>query len=238
LTSFHSEIDDIYKQSSNDDIIIFLQKLFGRSLKNEIEFLEKKLNELGIFGINNLKELDSEGWKILKSKIPSHTEKLKNGIEKINQQSIIQQRNKPELKIKNQQLNDWHKVKRFLFYKSDMKEQLNKTAFLDGDSLKLNFDDQRNSLINELKFGSKLDEIYDALKPFTLEDYKYTNEHMGLLLHGPQGSGKTKIMEMIINISGLTSLVKPISSPEINRGLVGESENILRDIWQVFLSYY
>jgi SpoVK/Ycf46/Vps4 family AAA+-type ATPase len=86
-------------------------------------------------------------------------------------------------------------------------------------------------LINELKFGSKLDEVYDALKPFTLEDYKYTNEHTGLLLHGPPGSGKTKIMEMIINISCLTSLVKPISSPEINRRLVGESENILRDIF-------
>jgi SpoVK/Ycf46/Vps4 family AAA+-type ATPase len=38
-------------------------------------------------------------------------------------------------------------------------------------------------------------------------------------------------MEMIMNISGLTSLVKPISSSEINRALVGESERILRDIF-------
>ena len=210
--------------------------MFLQSSKIEIDFLERKLNELGIFGINNLKDLDSEGWKILKSKFPSHTEKLKDGVERINQ-SVIQQKNKSESKTRNQQLNDWHKVKRFLFYKSDMNDQLNKTAFLDGNSLKGCFDDQKNGLINELKFGNKLDELYDALKPFTLEDYKNTNEHTGLLLHGPPGSGKTKIMEMILNISGLTPLVKPISSSEINKSLVGESENILRDIFNRALEF-
>ena len=208
----------------------FLSTVFPSASNDCIVSLKERLNKLFIFEISDLIDLDDKGWEILKSNFPSRTEKLKDSVEKINRNKS-QQTTQLGLKTKNQQLNEWHKVKRFFFYKSNMIDLLKKTAYLDRDALRGCFDDQKNGRISELKFGKKLDDIYDALEPFTFENYENTTEHTGLLLHGPPGSGKSKIMEMIMNISGLTSLVKPISSSEINRGLVGESERILRDIF-------
>ena len=198
--------------------------------KDAINDLKEKLKKLSIYEVNDLADLDDKGWEILKSNLPSRADKLKDSVEKINRNKS-QQKIQLGLKTKSQQLNEWHKVKRFLLHKSNMIDLLNKTAFLDRVALRGCFDDQKNGRISELKFGKKLNDIHDALEPFTFENYKNTGEHTGLLLHGPPGSGKTKIMEMIMNISGLTSLVKPISSSEINRALVGESERILRDIF-------
>ena len=56
--------------------------------------------------------------------------------------------------------------------------------------------------------------------------------NLGILFYGPPGTGKTTLMKLIIKMSGLTQLVEPLGSAELNRGLVGETEALLRDIFR------
>jgi SpoVK/Ycf46/Vps4 family AAA+-type ATPase len=53
-----------------------------------------------------------------------------------------------------------------------------------------------------------------------------------MLFYGPPGTGKTQLMKLIIRISGLTKYVEPLGSSELNRGYVGETEALLRDIFR------
>jgi hypothetical protein len=53
-----------------------------------------------------------------------------------------------------------------------------------------------------------------------------------MLFYGPPGTGKTQLMKLVIRISGLTKYVEPLGSSELNRGYVGETEALLRDIFR------
>jgi hypothetical protein len=53
-----------------------------------------------------------------------------------------------------------------------------------------------------------------------------------MLFYGPPGTGKTSIMKLVLKISGLTKIVEPFGSSDLNRGLVGETEALIRDIFK------
>lgn len=61
----------------------------------------------------------------------------------------------------------------------------------------------------------------------------------GLLLYGPPGTGKTQLCSVIIKKTGLFGLVPPLSSSELNRSKVGETEQLLIAIFHraLYLPY-
>ena len=50
-------------------------------------------------------------------------------------------------------------------------------------------------------------------------------------MYGPPGTGKTQLCNVIINKAGLFGLVHPLSSSELNRSKVGESEQLIMAIF-------
>ena len=49
-----------------------------------------------------------------------------------------------------------------------------------------------------------------------------------MLFYGPPGTDKTKITKRIINKVGLTEVCIPLSSVELNRSKVGETEHLFK----------
>ena len=76
-----------------------------------------------------------------------------------------------------------------------------------------------------------MDDIEKAFLVFTIPDKINIDKSTGMLLYGPPGTGKTSLMNMTMKVSGLTNLVNPMSASEINRSKVGESEELIRDIF-------
>ncbi|RMZ96816.1 cell division control 48 [Brachionus plicatilis] len=77
-----------------------------------------------------------------------------------------------------------------------------------------------------------MDEIEELLINFTQPDKPLRKNSYGLLLYGPPGTGKTQLCNVIIKKAGLFDLgIQPLSSSELNRSKVGETEQLLMSIF-------
>ncbi|KXS11012.1 P-loop containing nucleoside triphosphate hydrolase protein [Gonapodya prolifera JEL478] len=97
----------------------------------------------------------------------------------------------------------------------------------------------REVLVEELKFY-KSDSgglpIYDRLRyylqPMTLpRAFGDVRQPHGMLLYGPPGTGKTFIAKQLLSL-GFVSLNEPLAAAEISGGLVGDSEGMLRALFE------
>jgi len=59
----------------------------------------------------------------------------------------------------------------------------------------------------------------------------------GILFYGPPGTGKTTVGEKFPDLIGLTSICTPLSSTELNRSLVGETEQLITQICERAKNY-
>lgn len=73
-----------------------------------------------------------------------------------------------------------------------------------------------------------MDNVERVLENFTEPDRPLRKNSHGLMLYGPPGTGKTQLCSVIIKKAGLFDLgIPPLSSSELNRSKVGETEKLL-----------
>jgi hypothetical protein len=123
----------------------------------------------------------------------------------------------------------WHRAKLSLYYyaKSDYKQ----FGFIDKLALDKGFEEQKSDISFDV--GKNLETIQDCLSEFTICESRneFRNRSHGILLYGPPGTGKTELSKVILKKGGLYSLVPPLVSSEVNRSLVGETEELIAAIW-------
>jgi DNA polymerase III delta prime subunit len=117
----------------------------------------------------------------------------------------------------------FHKVKRFIYHTNG---KLSRLTMLDpaivDDAIEVIHKEYSNPTVVELLKS-------EFLKPFTV----HGPMPRGLLLHGPPGTGKTMLVLLLCDLCGLT-MVEPsmMSAGEINRGIVGETEKLLAEMFR------
>ena len=218
----------VEKQDENqilDFVSLFMNVLqFG---KEDTMLLISRMKEAVIENVDELSRLTDDQWKRLEEKSPTKIPLVREKIESMmNRGARVA---KSADKSRYHYLADWHRLKRGLFFNAKMHEHLRSTGFLDKQALRGAIDIESTS--DKFNAGPMLMKIREAFETFTIPENDNPEYSRGMLLYGPPGTGKTSIMNMIIRACGLTNLVAPLSSSEINRGLVGESEALLRDIF-------
>jgi hypothetical protein len=142
----------------------------------------KPLEDLHIKSVENLMELDDNGWDKISDRLPAYANKLKNSI------NIIQGLNKPKeefVRTNGELLHDWHKAKLSLYYYS--KSNYKQFSFISSEALEASFEEQK--LDKTFDVGKSLFEIKNALTAYTTpqsETFMREKSH-GLLLYGPPG---------------------------------------------------
>jgi hypothetical protein len=127
---------------------------------------------------------------------------------------------------------NFHRVKRYFYFNAgeDAKgvAYLNYIPYLDEDCLNLAVEVCSENFKNE----TLLQNIKEFYQPLTIPLTTVNDKSIprGVLFYGPPGTGKTTVSDLFPEIMGLTPINKPISSTELNRGLVGETEAILIDL--------
>eukprot|EP01127_Copromyxa_protea_P012492 TRINITY_DN3272_c0_g3_i2.p1 TRINITY_DN3272_c0_g3~~TRINITY_DN3272_c0_g3_i2.p1 ORF type:complete len:716 (+),score=105.38 TRINITY_DN3272_c0_g3_i2:581-2728(+) len=80
--------------------------------------------------------------------------------------------------------------------------------------------------------GMTLSDIENAVDDLTVNpETPMLSQEMGLLLYGPPGTGKTRLVESLSLLCGITEVVPPLASSDMNRPHVGETELVLRDLF-------
>ena len=142
----------------------------------------KPLQELHISTVENLMELDDNGWDRISDRLPAYVNKLKNSI------NIIEGLNKPKEELKRthgELLHDWHKAKLSLYYYSN--SDYKKFSFISSEALNVCFEEQKED--ETFDVGKSLFEIKSSLTVYTTaqnETFMREKSH-GLLLYGPPG---------------------------------------------------
>jgi SpoVK/Ycf46/Vps4 family AAA+-type ATPase len=103
--------------------------------------------------------------------------------------------------------------------------KLKSLGFLDKTALEAGCIEQKSNA--EFDGGPILDDIKNVMFQFTNPPGFLRKPSYGLLLYGPPGTGKTLLCTVIIKKMGLVGLVPPMSSAELNRSKVGETEQLL-----------
>ena len=124
-----------------------------------------------------------------------------------------------------------YKVLRFFYYTINCESEM---AFLDAGIL----EDSYNFILEDFKNLSLMNKIKDFYRPMTIshkgEEFKPPR---GILFYGPPGSGKTTVAEKFPNLIGLTAICNSLASTELNRSLVGETEELIKQIFERALHY-
>lgn len=115
-----------------------------------------------------------------------------------------------------------HQVRRYFYHLADQPRAL---SSLDAQVVR--------QAMELLKKGYKNTKVVhqlqrEFLRPFYLRDG--TNLPRGLLLWGPPGTGKTKLIEAITAWCGLKAVEPILMGSELNKSLVGQSEQLIKDL--------
>lgn len=169
-------------------------------------------------------------WEEIEHSLPAHSESLKISIEQYKSEQVKPIRSEQTSKrTQAELLHDWNKVKLFLFYESGMTDEIKSTGMLDKEALELGFQEQRNN--PDFDGGPVLNNIEKVMEQYTFPSKPFRKNSHGILLYGPPGTGKTELCSIVIRKTGLHGLVPPLSSSELNRSKIGETEQLLMAIF-------
>lgn len=230
--SFDNEIKVNITTNSNA-INMKINDFLESRLRYSNEVVSRVASYLDSKCINSLEELSTlndDGWTNFSQNLPTVASKIRNEIGKLSEKkSLLGESNaKKTNKSKAELLGDWHKTVRFLFYEAEMFDELSELGYLSEEALTLGLEEQRQS--KSFNGGPILEQIKKAFDVFTIKPNDSIILSHGMLMYGPPGTGKTSLINVIIRKAGLKELVKPFASTELNRGIVGETERLIRDI--------
>jgi len=223
----------LFKEENLDnlDLETFLRIELNIGNQQQLNEMIKCFQQNLIYSLEDL--LNIRDWDEFGRNLPGHADALQPALDRYRNastqprgsQSVIDKRSIGEL------MNDWNKVKLFLFFESNMERELNgeRFGFIDKQALKEGFKEQRND--PEFDGGPILNDIEKVIEHFTEPEKPLRQNSHGMLLYGPPGTGKTQLCSVIIRKAGLFGLVPPLSSSELNRSKVGETEQLLMAIF-------
>jgi hypothetical protein len=147
-------IDEVTKKLFNDQIDIndFLHKFLVKHNKQKFENqLKAKMASMCINSLNDLTTLPAHSWDNLKSNLASPViyNLLKKEIEQVRTNSKSA-KNKNHKKTPGEILADIHKIKRFLFYETKVKDEQTQSELIDNigylstDALNTGFKEQKD----------------------------------------------------------------------------------------------
>ncbi|KAH3756349.1 cell division control 48 [Pelomyxa schiedti] len=116
-----------------------------------------------------------------------------------------------------------HRVRRYLHYYSGGKA-IDNLRLLDPDCVRRG--------IEQLEHTFKNPPVIAAVREF-MDTFTCTSAPpiRGMLLYGPPGTGKTLIIEALSEMCGLVMVEPIMMAAELNRGIVGETEKLIHDIF-------
>lgn len=223
----------LFKEENQDnlDLETFLRIELNINNQQQLNEMIKRFQHNLIYSLEDLMKI--KDWDEFGRNIPGHADALQPALDRYRNtsaqtarsQSVTDKRSKGEL------MNDWNKVKLFLFFESNMPKELNgeRFGFIDKQALKEGFEEQRKD--PEFDGGPILNDIEKVIEHFTEPEKPLRQNSHGMLLYGPPGTGKTQLCSVIIRKAGLFGLVPPLSSSELNRSKVGETEQLLMAIF-------
>ena len=157
------------KKSNKKQLSGFLTQILKYS-DSEANTIITVLTSLRIFTLKNLQSLSEDGWKLVFNQMPSQADEIREEIAKLDIDNSTP--GSYQFRHECEELSDWHKVVRFLYYEAKMTEKLNETGYLNADALAKSFEQEaRNKTYNMEK--SLSDDLKRRFKSFTLQD-KYS----------------------------------------------------------------
>jgi Cdc6-like AAA superfamily ATPase len=191
--------------------------------QNELDVIAKYLESRGICDVKSL--IQVENWDRIQQDLPAVCNRLKTIVEQRKNSRAGLQTAKTRERTNAEELSDLNKCYRFLLFEAQFQDRLAKMGYLNPDALNEGFNEQAND--PEFDGGPVLVEIKQKLEVFTQEKKIFRSTSHGMILYGPPGTGKTHLCTVIIQKFGLFGLVEPLSSSELNRSLVGQTEQLL-----------
>ncbi|KAG2370739.1 hypothetical protein C9374_014262, partial [Naegleria lovaniensis] len=191
---------------------------------------EKLLKEHWVFTVDDLKEWSERDWSNSSWLPPNAKIVLQEGVNELKTNHHKQYNIKEKKRSQEKQqyaekafiAGSLHMIKRYFYYHS---KRIDQVPLLSEEAVHFAFE--------ALDYNGL--ELLDRIKNQFFKAFQYSNTQgvsvpRGLLLYGPPGTGKTTITEHIGDLIGLYQVVPPISSTEVNRSLVGETEKLLLDM--------
>lgn len=156
----------------------FITKFLEKNRKTEYKIdLIRSLKSSYVNSLNDLLTLPANAWAtILEKPLGILYGKLKQEINLYKKQK----KNKNSERTKAEIMSDLHKVKRFLYYEADEKEELDKLGFLDPLALKNGFNEQKND--KTFDGGPVLQLIQHSLEEFSRPPLEYAKPSHGMIL--------------------------------------------------------
>ena len=150
-----------------------LDGFFTQILKysdNETRNIIALLNKLYVYSLKDLQSLSDDGWKLLFNQMPSRTDEIREETEKL--ESINSTSGFSIVKDECEQLSDWHKVERFLYFEAKMTTELNMTGYLSLEALTKSFEKEEKDKTYNMD-TSLSNDLKRRFESFTLQD-KYS----------------------------------------------------------------
>ena len=216
---------------STYDINMPLERLLEEMFGNSSTKIIRALDILCITKVEHLTKLSDDNWKIIEQRLPAHCLVLKTATDNLNYVSIGRSNAQSLNRSVAEQLSDWHKVELFLHYTAK-RDSYQDFGYLNNHALELGFEEQIDD--KSFDMGPNAQKIKALLKEYTTPkklDYMRKKSY-GMILYGPPGTGKTELSKILIKRAGLAKIVEPLSSTEVNRSLVGETEKLLMAIFK------
>eukprot|EP01125_Pyxidicula_operculata_P004480 TRINITY_DN1697_c0_g1_i1.p1 TRINITY_DN1697_c0_g1~~TRINITY_DN1697_c0_g1_i1.p1 ORF type:complete len:752 (+),score=53.28 TRINITY_DN1697_c0_g1_i1:329-2584(+) len=181
----------------------------------------------------NSSQLNIEGRRLLRQNIHSY----------INQSGVKKEHSKNREKAKFHDENERkrliyandamvystaHAILRYLHYK--VGDNNKGRPYLDPEAVYCAF--QSMGLLRDISTGELLIKLQAFVENFCNNPALHmTVNEMGILLFGPPGTGKTRICEELTRLCGFFEVVEPLASSDMNRPHVGETEEVLRALF-------
>ena len=203
----------------DDDLQLWLLERYTAATRDvdSVPEVVEALRKSGVETVSHLMNATKETLDITFHAIPAHG------------QFIMEQRDLHSTAVptaigdKLQQKACLHKVRRYFMYHAD-----------DGSLARMPKIDHTcvDEALKELALTYKSNAVVEQLRAAFLKSfYTYQAFARGLLLYGPPGTGKTVLIDCISAKCGLHLIEPMITAGELNRSYVGESEQLIKDIF-------
>lgn len=134
-------------------------------------------------------------------------------------------------KITADVLGSCHNIKRYFVYHAslilELPDLLKLEPFLDVQTIDLAFKETAEKYKGKALLDEMRKEFVAYTLPQTFESVKISG---GMLLYGPPGTGKTTLTDVLPRKMGFTAVCEALSSAEVNRSYVGQTEQLLIDL--------